>query len=271
MSSSTITWKKIVLDSETNPGNIIYGNNEGLCSTSNTSSTTPIGIQKQRRSSFKSLYSPMTRRGSFLSKSMLANESLQCYRLPNYRRFSSDGNDENLPSYSIALSESQGFLWNQDLFASSYQQSEAGVSSMLSMSDGSYYLNDSRSEAYHADTNHSIVDVIDVVVSEDEYNSDVDIETQVFKVRDEEEVPDTEEDDDEDEDEVEAEVELDNIVEREERIGIPHRTVANGHNGFDSSVCPRTPHNMQATLDDMLKRDDKDEDTSDGDIFQSDL
>lgn len=126
----------------------------------------------------------MTRRGSFLSKSMLANESVQCYPLPNYRRFSSDGNDENLPSYSITLSESQGFLWNQDLFASSYQQSEAGVSSMLSMSDGSYYLNDTGSGAFQADSSHSIVDVIDVVVSENEYENDVNVDNHVFKIPD---------------------------------------------------------------------------------------
>jgi hypothetical protein len=153
MSSLSVIWKKN------------YNNSKPSAGSSNAKST-PINIQKKRKSSFHSLYSPYTRRRSFLSKTMIENESLQCYKLSNYSSFGS--NDENIPTYSISLSESQGFLWNQDLFATSYQQSEAGVDSMMSMSNDSYYLDD-------YDENYSrrhAIDVIDIVVNSDDYLND---------------------------------------------------------------------------------------------------
>lgn len=160
--NSPVGWKKPFMHTET-----------GSSAMAGSSlKSTPIGIQKKtRKSSFNSLYSPYTRRRSFLSKNMLEAESLQCYKLPNYS-YDSD-TEEPIPSFSISLCESQGFLWNQDLFATSYQQAEAGVSSSLSMSDGSY-LNDNN--------DGSGVDVIDVILTADDYISDIDVVTEVIKI-----------------------------------------------------------------------------------------
>lgn len=168
--------------------------------------TLPIGIQKRRKSSFSSLYSPHTRRRSFLSKNMLENESLHCYRLPNYHVSSSVGTDESsLPSYSITLSESQGFVWNQDLFASGFQRPEAGAGNVLSMSDGSYYWGRTRargSGSRSGSPTTPLVDVIDVVLTAEDYHSDVELITEFVKVRDE--------DDDDDDDYDEGDDDADN-------------------------------------------------------------
>lgn len=50
---------------------------------------------------------------------MISNEKHLVYQLDNYG-FS------NSPTYSLSLRESQGFTWNQDLFASQNQQ-ESGI------------------------------------------------------------------------------------------------------------------------------------------------
>lgn len=69
----------------------------------------------RRRSSFATTTSPWYRRNSFLSNSMIESEDFSVYELPNYFN--------NCSSYNIiSLRESQGFVFNQDLFASPYQQ-----------------------------------------------------------------------------------------------------------------------------------------------------
>lgn len=74
----------------------------------------------ERRSSFASPSSSFARRRSFLSPSMISNEKHTVYELHN-------GMGYNTPSFSISLKESQGFSWNQDLFASQYQQQSSAV------------------------------------------------------------------------------------------------------------------------------------------------
>lgn len=173
--SGPILWKKQFSDNDVGNSNLSSPN----------SKSNPIGIQKRRKSSLQSLYSPYTRRRSFLSRAMLENETLQCYKIPTYSLLGS--NDENIPTFSISLSESQGFIWNQDLFASKLQQSEAGVDSKYSMSND---LDDDNNYAHHS------VEVIDVVLTNDDYNSDVEITTEIVKVGIEGE--EEEEDDDDD-------------------------------------------------------------------------
>ncbi|QPG73053.1 hypothetical protein FOA43_000357 [Brettanomyces nanus] len=101
---------------------------------SNNAPTLPMTIKKRRKSSFNSSDSPYARRRSFLSKSMLENDNFQTYELSYYATLSPASSSPSgslrmarIPSFSINLTESQGFIWNQDLFASSYQQARAGL------------------------------------------------------------------------------------------------------------------------------------------------
>ncbi|ODQ81513.1 hypothetical protein BABINDRAFT_6201 [Babjeviella inositovora NRRL Y-12698] len=71
-----------------------------------------------RRSSFALPSSPWCRRNSFLSDSMIHDETHRVYDQRYYNPLS--GRIEM--RYSVSLDESQGFVWNQDLFASAYQQ-----------------------------------------------------------------------------------------------------------------------------------------------------
>lgn len=231
----------------------------------------PIGIQKRRQSSFNSLYSPYTRRRSFLSKTMIENESVQCYKLSSYSSISSSLN-ENIPSYSISLSESQGFLWNQDLFASSYQQSEAGVHNMMSMSDGSYYLGGSgRSRNNEISQDHNsdspLVDVIDVVIGNDDYNSDVELVTEVVKVGNYgEDDEDDEEDDEDDEDEHDVGDRDGNTANKV--LGDTLSANGNRDTGLKNiqhDECKYTNGSRDSS------NEDEDEDEEDEDIFVSDL
>lgn len=74
-------------------------------------------IIKRRNSSFASTSSPWFRRNSFLSPSMIDSENYSVYECPNYF------NDSSSNLYNIiSLKEYQGFIFNQDLFASPYQQ-----------------------------------------------------------------------------------------------------------------------------------------------------
>lgn len=158
MTDTAVGWKKSYMHSDSATQTI-----------AGSGKSNPIGIQKRRKSSFNSIHSPYTRRRSFLSRSMLEAESLQCYKLPSY----DSDSEEAIPSFSISLSESQGFIWNQDLFATTYQQAQAGVSNSLSMSDGSYLNNTNEGNG---------VDVIDVILTAEDYISDVDVVTEVIKV-----------------------------------------------------------------------------------------
>ncbi|RLV90566.1 hypothetical protein JA1_004496 [Spathaspora sp. JA1] len=73
---------------------------------------------KRRNSSFANTSSPWFRRNSFLSQSMIQNENCSVYESPTYYSDSA--------SFSIiSLRECQGFLFNQDLFATPYQQSRS--------------------------------------------------------------------------------------------------------------------------------------------------
>lgn len=82
-------------------------------------STGPAGIEqknsKRRSSSFASSSSPWFRRNSLLSPAMVQHENFSVYDSPNYY--------SSCSSYNIiSLKECQGFIFNQDLFASPYQQ-----------------------------------------------------------------------------------------------------------------------------------------------------
>lgn len=205
-----VSWKKIYLDNDDRSS--LLTNNNQITDVSTTNKQQPLGIQKRRKSSLNSLYSPFTRRRSFLSKNMIENESLQCYELSKYsvfyndedsddgcsdynnRRRNHDYEDNNIPSFSLSLSESQGFVWNQDLFATSYQQSKAGVNSTLSMSFNNRIGRETGFES------HS-VDVIDIIVNNDEYNSDVDLVTEIVKVVDDDDEYEDDYDDDYEEEE----------------------------------------------------------------------
>lgn len=76
------------------------------------------GISKRRSSSFASTSSPWFRRNSLLSPAMVQNENISIYDSPNYYSHSSSYN-------IISLKECQGFIFNQDLFASPYQQQKS--------------------------------------------------------------------------------------------------------------------------------------------------
>ncbi|ODV95340.1 hypothetical protein PACTADRAFT_50074 [Pachysolen tannophilus NRRL Y-2460] len=112
---------------------------------------------KRRASSFTSSSSPWARRKSFLSQSMISNDKSSIYELSSSSMYyfnsssspSSFGSSysssqspcessstnplsmtnsthqQRIPSFSMCLRESQGFIFNQDLFASQYQQSRA--------------------------------------------------------------------------------------------------------------------------------------------------
>lgn len=211
--STTITWKKLYADHD----------NQNISSAApipismGLSSLNSNGIQKRRRSSINSLYSPFTRRRSFLSRNMIENESLQCYKLSSYSSSynyinHNDRNNENIPSFSISLSESQGFIWNQDLFASEYQQSENGLGSYMSMSNGSYFgINNTNNANYNNSSSNdsninSFVNVIDILIENDDYNSDVDVVTEIVKVDNYDDEDDENDEDDGDDEMVEVNI-----------------------------------------------------------------
>ena len=73
---------------------------------------------KSRTSSFASPSSPYVRRNSFLSPDMVQHEDFLVYESTS---FLSDSSTYNI----ISLKECQGFIFNQDLFASPYQQSRS--------------------------------------------------------------------------------------------------------------------------------------------------
>lgn len=72
---------------------------------------------RRRNSSFTSLSSPWFRRKSLLSPAMIQNENFSVYESPSYFT----GSSYNI----ISLKESQGFVFNQNLFASPYQQQKS--------------------------------------------------------------------------------------------------------------------------------------------------
>lgn len=77
--------------------------------------------------SFSLALSPFVRRNSFLSKSMIDDEEALVYEAHSY--FSQD------KSYNIiSLRESQGFIFNQDLFATPVQQLRSIAKRMRSVS-----------------------------------------------------------------------------------------------------------------------------------------
>ncbi|CUM63518.1 uncharacterized protein PRCAT00001094001 [Priceomyces carsonii] len=70
---------------------------------------------KRRSSSFASTSSPWFKRNSLLSPAMIQNENFSVYESSSFYSSSSSYN-------IISLKECQGFIFNQDLFASPYQQ-----------------------------------------------------------------------------------------------------------------------------------------------------
>lgn len=78
-------------------------------------------IIKRRNSSFANTSSPWFRRNSFLSPTMIQNENFNVYESGN--SFYSGMGGQFASNYSIiSLRECQGFIFNQDLFATPYQQ-----------------------------------------------------------------------------------------------------------------------------------------------------
>ncbi|AOA60872.1 Hypothetical protein PP7435_CHR1-1192 [Komagataella phaffii CBS 7435] len=61
--------------------------------------------------------SPWGRRRSFLSTSMMSNETHSVYEVSYCFN--------QPPTFIMGLQESQGFVWNQDLFASQHQQAKS--------------------------------------------------------------------------------------------------------------------------------------------------
>lgn len=78
------------------------------------------------------------------------------------------------PRFSVSLNESQGFNWNQDLFASRYQQEQGAIyfDDALERSDNTIRtIPRSRVFSYsmsHDEGNMNKVDVIDIKVDEDD-------------------------------------------------------------------------------------------------------
>ncbi|CAK9437587.1 uncharacterized protein LODBEIA_P19650 [Lodderomyces beijingensis] len=93
-----------------------------------TSSTSPRPeptMIKRRNSSFANSSSPWFRRNSFLSPTMIQDENFNVYESHHglYTSTASGGDSLYISNYSIiSLRECQGFLFNQDLFATPYQQ-----------------------------------------------------------------------------------------------------------------------------------------------------
>ncbi|CAI5756267.1 unnamed protein product [Candida verbasci] len=80
-------------------------------------------ILQRRNSSFASNSSPWFRRNSFLSSSMIQNEEYSVYESTNFYNPTSFNSSGKFSNYNIiSLKESQGFIFNQDLFATPYQQ-----------------------------------------------------------------------------------------------------------------------------------------------------
>ncbi|ODV87506.1 hypothetical protein CANARDRAFT_6037 [[Candida] arabinofermentans NRRL YB-2248] len=121
----------------------------------------------RKKSVFNTSSSPYARRKSFLSRSMLENDNFQTYEVSSYDFPISTSNPTStlstsstfssarttlrtrIPSFSINLTQSQGFIWNQDLFASSYQQVRAGL-------NPDEFLQGSKS-----------IEVVDIIVDDD--------------------------------------------------------------------------------------------------------
>lgn len=86
----------------------------------NDSIELPMPSKNRRSSSFASTSSPWFRRNSSLSPAMIQSENFSVYESSSY---SYGGSRYNI----ISLKESQGFVFNQDLFASPFQQLRALV------------------------------------------------------------------------------------------------------------------------------------------------
>lgn len=103
-------------------------------------------MTQETEMSFSSTSSPCAKRDSFLSLAMLNDEKHSVYEVSSYYMYynevvESDDEDEasndadealnrvkkpqRILSFSLSLKESQGFSFNQDLFASEYQQAQA--------------------------------------------------------------------------------------------------------------------------------------------------
>lgn len=158
---------------------------------------------KRRNSSLANSSSPWFRRNSFLSNSMIQNENFQVYE-------SSYSNNYNI----ISLKEYQGFIFNQDLFATPYQQLRSlaieKTRRLSSMSNGnsgnnaclrrhtSYHpqrpnLNDGKRNSVGTDDN-------DVVIEDDDEDEDeVMVGEQEEEEEEEKEEMEEEEEDDDDE------------------------------------------------------------------------
>ena len=94
--------------------------NTTTITTTTTSPRPEPTIVKRRNSSFANTSSPWFRRNSFLSPAMIQDENFNVYESGTSFYSGMNGYASN---YSIiSLRECQGFLFNQDLFATPYQQ-----------------------------------------------------------------------------------------------------------------------------------------------------
>lgn len=164
----------------------------------------------KRRSSYVSSLSPYIRRNSFLSRDMIEDENFLVYESAS---FYSDSSSYNI----ISLKECQGFIFNQDLFASPYQQSRSLanekqralsysrikhsrqgslVSSINSQTSSQCPIDakQRRHTSYHA-TRPALIDDVDVNVTATVFEDDEDVEMEEA----EEEVEEEEEEEEKDE------------------------------------------------------------------------
>ncbi|CDK24345.1 unnamed protein product [Kuraishia capsulata CBS 1993] len=145
-----------------------------------------IGLQKRRASSFTSASSPWARRRSFLSTSMMSNEKHSVYEMSSHYYGASSLRSvggTSIPCYSMSLRESQGFIWNQDLFASQYQQARA----LLHQDDDSDEedtptASRSYSSSRYSDTSGiGKVEVVDIVLSDGDFEEEDEEDEEIFK------------------------------------------------------------------------------------------
>ncbi|KAH3682116.1 hypothetical protein WICPIJ_006919 [Wickerhamomyces pijperi] len=123
----------------------------------------------------KQLNSQKIRRNSFLSRSMMTQESHIVYNVSTYgnswaSRYCEEPtvNPRYLPTFMLALKESQGYAWNQDLFASRYVQ-ETGV-----VYDSDDFANNAESRITRAEEYDDYSQDSEEEEEDDQYQSDVD-------------------------------------------------------------------------------------------------
>ncbi|KAI5957299.1 hypothetical protein KGF54_000227 [Candida jiufengensis] len=193
------------------PGSIIpsqSSSNNNFPNKSDPKTTSPRPeptIIKRRNSSFANSSSPWFRRNSFLSPSMIQNENFSVYESNNnYYSINNNPNGFNSNYSIISLRECQGFLFNQDLFASPYQQvkaksNERRLSSATNSATTTAKTKIRRHTSYHSprpnftNTNNDQLKTNDHAI-DDEYDEDEDMlnDEELEELEEEEDMEDME-------------------------------------------------------------------------------